>query len=204
MLKAIRLLSCAALLAAASAFSGGAHAVFYNSHFDPIDFLGDGVFEFADSCLLEDGKYTGAECSARLVSAAIDIIEGDPPSGFGHAVFGESFDIIDLRISGGELVGVNTGFIGPSFAGSCTLTSCGPWWIQWSMGAVDPVFLYTGGCSPTDGEFGFVCFPNTEPVATAFDVTFTRISAAPEPGTVALLGCAIAACWAARRRRVTR
>jgi hypothetical protein len=115
------------------------------------------------------------------------------PDGTGHLNFGASTNIVDIVIEGGELVGVDSGLFGPAFTGaSCTGSLCdgAPWWIEWVSNA-DPVFLFMGNCF--EG-----CFPDQTPVATAFNVTFTRV---PEPGTLGLLLGGVGAAWWARRRK---
>lgn len=180
------------------AFGGLANAAFYSSRFDPpgsVSFLGNGLFRLDDACLLVDGPYSAAACNLTLLSATVeltDTISGDT----GHLDFAslmpDTADMFSLIISGGELVGVNTFQIGEAFPFPCTGTLCGdPWWIEWSTTSTDPVFLFTGNCD------GNVCFADQTPLATAFNVTFTRV---PEPGTLVLLVAALAAGGLARRR----
>jgi len=189
-------LSIAAL--AGTLAGGAAHAAFYTSHFDPpgdVTFSGVGTFFVADSCLAAGtGFFDGGECDAQLLGASIDLMMNSTP-GTGHVEFGSSTDIASVIIEGGELVGVNSGLIGPGFADPCTGGACGmPWWIQWQDSSFDPVFLYTGNC---DGD----CRPNQDFVGAAFDVTFTRV---PEPGSLALLGAGLLAATGVRRRRAGR
>jgi hypothetical protein len=192
--------SLATLVTAAALTLGGlANAAFFSSHFDPpgsVSFLGNGLFQLDDACLLVDGTYSAAACNLTLLSATLDLtdtVSGDT----GHldfaALMPDTADMINLTISGNELVGVNTSEIGWAFPSPCTGTLCGdPWWIEWGTStSSDPVFLFTGSC---DGD---ACFADEFPLATAFHVTFTRV---PEPGTLVLLVTALGIGGLARRR----
>lgn len=179
-------------------FALPAAAVFYNSNFDPASFSGTALFEFDDVCLLTNGVHSAGSCHLQLISASADIAD-DGTGGTGHLDFSDltpdSIDMVDLDIEGGTLVGVNTALIGFEFASPCTGTACGvPWWIQWTN-PTDPVNLFSGSCLQIDG---LQCTPDQTPVATAFNVTFTRV---PEPATLVLLLAALAACVTMRRPR---
>jgi hypothetical protein len=207
----------------AGALAGGTvQAALYNSHFDPIDvvsFEGNGRFYVDDGCLLEDGVYTGLACNARLEFADLDLtVEDSPPEAgeTGHVHFGLSTDIDTIIIQDGELAGVNSGQIGPSFALPCTGAVCDtPWWVQWvaplpvgtfaALASIpgDKVNLFAGSCS-TDFVLKATfepCSPDEGPVGVAFDVDFTRI---PEPGSLALLGAGLIVAFGIGRRRAQR
>jgi hypothetical protein len=197
--------------AAATTFAVPANAVVYSSGFDPLSFSGTGFFQFDNHCETDNGgfgTYTQADCNVLFQSASVDMVDKDSfdvTIGTGHLNFGPSTDIDFIYISGGLLVGVDSGLFGPAFTGtSCSGTLCNgdPWWIQWQNSFVtstsDPVFLYTGFC---EGEF---CEPNGTASAIAFNVTFTRQSdgnGAPEPGTLGLILGGVGAAWWARRRK---
>jgi hypothetical protein len=222
----------AVIALAGSLACGTVEAVLYNSHFDPIDvvsFEGNGRFYIRDDCLLlADDVYSGASCDARLEFADLTItVEDSPPDvgSMGQVHFGLSTDIVSIIIQGGELVGVNSGQIGPSFAHSCTGTGivCDtPWWVQWNAPPPPPILtfdslvlasvpgdsvtLFAGNCfseerllTPKATSDG--CTPDDRPVGVAFDVTFTRI---PEPGSLALLGAGLLAAFGVGRRRAGR
>jgi hypothetical protein len=190
--------------AAAAGFAIPANAVVYSSGFDPLSFSGTGLFQFDDGCETANGgfgTYTQAQCNVILQSASVDMVDTDSLNntiGTGHLSFGSSTDIAFIHISGGLLVGVDSGLFGEAFTDACTGTLCNgaPWWIQWENDFVpDPVFLFTGSCP--EG-----CLPNTSPSATAFNVTFIRqTNGAPEPGTLGLILGGVGAAWWARLRK---
>jgi hypothetical protein len=178
-------------------FTGLASARFYDSSFDPpgpLTFSGTGRFYVDDACFAVDGSHLAAACNLTLISATVDMSNGTDTAHLDFlSILPNTLDMIDLFISGGELVGVNTNAIGFVFPGPCTGTLCGdPWWVQWGFTVdIDPVYLYTGNC---DGE---ECFRNEQSSATAPNVTFTRV---PEPGTLALLLGALGIGGLMRRR----
>ena len=124
----------------ALAFAGFANGALFGSHYDPLSFIGDALFQFDDACLA-DGTYTGTACNAQLLSATFDMSDGIPGD-IAHFDFSPvlpSSLINNFVVSGGQLVGVNTAAIGPDFAQSCPFAGCtGPWWIQWFYTPADP------------------------------------------------------------------
>lgn len=191
----------------AFALAGLAQAVIFNSHFDPLTFVGDGQFQFDDSCLAEDGFYSGDSCSATLLSAVIDVSDG--VGGTAHVDFGPllpSTAVLSIEIQGGTLVGVETDWIGFAFGSPCTGDLCGaPWWIRWTNPEADPVELVTGSCTSDYALISFVkftplnCQMDLQTTTIADNVTFTRV---PEPGTLLLVAGGLFAAW--RSRRATR
>jgi len=184
--------------AAVAIFAVPANAVVYSSGFDPLSFSGTGFFQFDTACESVDGVYTQAECNVIFLGATVDLVETAPP-GTGQLAFGSSTNIVDIIISGGLLVGVDSGLFGPSFISTCSGSLCSntdPWWIQWESNFFDPVNLFTGNCF--EG-----CFPDQTPIAIALNVTFTRLTdgVAPEPGTLGLILGGVGAAWWARRRK---
>jgi hypothetical protein len=184
--------------AAVAIFAVPANAVVYSSGFDPLSFSGTGFFQFDTACESVDGVYTQAECNVIFLGATVDLVETAPP-GTGQLAFGSSTNIVDIIISGGLLVGVDSGLFGPSFISTCSGSLCSntdPWWIQWESNFFDPVNLFTGNCF--EG-----CFPDPTPIAIALNVTFTRLTdgVAPEPGTLGLILGGVGAAWWARRRK---
>jgi len=197
----------------ALAFGGFANAALFGSHFDPLSFIGDALFQFDDACLA-DGTYTGTACNAQLLSATFDMSDGIPGdiAHFDFSPLLPSSLINNFVVSGGQLVGVNTAAIGPDFAQSCPFAGCaGPWWIQWFYTPADPsqnllasntVALYTGECF-SDFTLDSVdpCSRNEQSSAVANDVTFSRV---PEPGTVLLVVAGLLAAGVVRRRTTSR
>ena len=200
--KALRILLGALAAGAIVIFAAPASAVHYTSGFEPLSFFGTGLFQFDDSCLTANGgngTYTGAQCNVSLLSVTASLNNTDPPVGTGQLDFApvlpDSGDIIDIIISNGTLVGVNTDPIGFVFPSPCTGDVCGtPWWIEWDSFSdpVNQVLLFTGSC---DGE---ECFRNELPSGSTFNVTFNRV---PEPGTLGLIIGGVGAAWVARRRK---
>jgi len=197
--KGLRGCIVALATAAAAILAGPAGAVHYSSGYDPTIFSGTGLFQFDDACLATDGVKSGASCNASLISNITTITSPGTGTLNFAPLLPDSVDIIDIVISGGTLVGVDTNLIGFVFASPCTGAACGvPWWIQWVSNQdfpfVDPqVNLFTGSCF--EG-----CFPDETPSGTAENVVFTRVEV-PEPGTLGLLIGAIGAGWFVRRRR---
>jgi len=200
--RAFRTFLVALATGAVAIFAAPASAVHYTSGFEPLSFFGTGLFQFDDSCLTANGgngTYTGAECNVSLLSVTANLNNTDPPVGTGELNFApvlpDSGDILDIIISGGTLVGVDTNPIGFVFPSPCTGNLCGtPWWIQWNSFSdpVNEVLLFTGSCE------GDECFRNQSATGSTFNVTFTQV---PEPGTLGLIVGGIGAAWFARRRK---
>jgi hypothetical protein len=196
--KTLRILLGALATGAVAIFAAPASAVHYTSGFDPlgaVTFSGTGLLQFDDSCLNADGLYSAAACNLVLLSASLDMTDTGS-SDIAHLDFApvlpDSTDMVDLIISGGTLVGIDTGLIGPVFVTDDGSSLFGPWWLQWQS---DPVFLFTGGCTFVESQ---VCTPNEFSSGEATNVTFTRV---PEPGTLGLILGGIGAAWFARRRK---
>ena len=199
--RALRMFLGALASAAVAIFAVPANAVVYSSAFDPLSFSGTGLFQFDNHCETDNagsGVYTQAECNVILLSASVDLVE-TAPDGTGQLSFGSSTNIDAIVISGGLLVGVDSGLFGFAFISSGTGSLSGntdPWWIQWESDFFDPVNLFTGNCF--EG-----CFPDQTPIAIALNVTFTRLTdgVVPEPGTLGLILGGVGAAWWARRRK---
>jgi len=192
-------------VALAAGFALPAQAVFFSSNFDPlgpVSFTGSGLFQFDDACLASDGFYSASDCHLQLVHADANVTD-DGAGGTANVHFGSNTaSMVDLIISEGTLVGIDTNLIGPAFTSDCTpQTGCTTidWWIQWSSGFEptlesldDPVFLGRG-CDIENGCDTFGVAPT---------VTYTRVSSVPEPATLPLLLGALGLVWFARRRRL--
>jgi hypothetical protein len=183
-LRALRIFLGALATGAMAIFAVPASAVQYTSGFDPlgaVTFSGTGLFQFDNVCLNADNLYLAADCNLVLLAASLDMTDTGS-SNTAHLDFApvlpDSTDMVDLIISGGTLVGIDTGLVGPVFVSDVSSSLFGPWWLQWQTG-IDPVFLFTGGCTFTlESE---VCTPNEFSSGEATNVTFTRV---PEPGTL--------------------
>ena len=192
-----------------------AHGAVYNSVFDPVDFSGTATFDVADSCLTGSGfvSNNGDPCTVTWLDAHVTLTDGPNSASL---VFGPplpSASVVEnIFVQGGELMGVNSEAIGPAFvfaSGDPDLD--GPWWIEYSFSldalnvAQDGAFglgivlLYHGTCTPTDIG-GPICVRDNDPTAVAQVLSFTRVTAVPEPGTLALLLAALAAGVSAQRR----
>lgn len=209
-MKIIRTSLASVVTVFALAFAGFANAALFGSHFDPLGFVGDGLFKFDDACLA-DGTYTGTACNVQLLSASLDLTNAPlvgPATGTAHFDFTPvlpSTAIFDIVVSGGVLVGVDSDVFGGVFSTSCTGDLCDgqPRWIQWFTDS-NRVALYTG-CQSTNfvGRLSVAeadstdCSPNTDNPVIADTVTFTRI---PEPGTLFLIAGALIAAGLSRRR----
>jgi hypothetical protein len=198
--------------ALALAFTGVCHGALFNSHFDPVEFFGDGQFQLDDACLVANGGfgiYSGAECHVSLLSAVVDITRDGDHGLLDFAAVLPSTAIFDIQIADGALVGVNTDWIGWTTPGGCDGNLCDTqWWIRWTNPLpgilADPVQIAT--CAPVTAPLRIVaksssadaCDLDETTAVTAYDVTFTRV---PEPGTLLLLAGGLFAGWQVRRRR---
>jgi hypothetical protein len=206
--------------------AGTGQAALFNSHFDPLAFVGDAQFQIDDACLARvDGFYT--DCNPVFLGAQIDITDYAADLitvlGTAHVDFVPPLDyaaIYGVAIAGGTLVGLNTGLIGSAYGSDCSdsLSCDTAWWLQWAYSGrtdtsslINAVGLYEGcgqapieirsflKSGPTSGDDA-PCYPppGAELQAVATTVTFTRI---PEPGTLVLAATGLWAGWQARRRR---
>ena len=207
--------------AAAAALAGGnAGAVVYSSTFDPPNFSGTATFDVSQSCLdmnpgpgpaLQVGN-DGDSCTVTWLTATVTFQDA-PGLTFNYShLLPDSGIVSSIWVQGGELVGVESGLLGPRISGSSDTSHTpfhGPWWIQYRFAppsdlsefgppssgdfGLGVVYLYTGEC--TEG-----CAPFSDPEETAHVETFTRVTPVPEPGSLALLLAALASACCARRR----
>jgi len=183
--------------------AGQSGAVVYKGTFDPLDFKGEFFVAVAGACLVLAPPdpylvvYPTNSCNASLTptmtSLHVDLLD--------EATQGvlASFDFPSLGttlssfvVSAGEVIGVNTPFIGiGSYLGDT-------YWVRFLTGplaSLDPrVQLYTGTCGVTDPEPDCILVDRTE--------TFAMTRVVAEPGTLALLALALAGALTLGRRRL--
>jgi hypothetical protein len=175
-----------ALAALALAVGGRpAQAGIWDATYDPLlEFAGTAVLNVPDPCLsVPDGLHSGG-CGIQVISNVTTA-----PFALNFAAALPSSNILSYVVVGGQLVGVETGIIGPVLGPSET-----EYWFQFLTSFNNTVVsnvanLYTD-CS--DNE----CSTTAQ---TTSGVTFTR-QTTPEPGSLGLLLGALGAGWWARRR----
>jgi hypothetical protein len=175
-----------ALLGAIALAGGGnaAQASLWDATYDPPEFVGTAVFNVPDACLsVTDGLHTGG-CGIQVTSNVTTA-----PFAINFAATLPSTDVLSYVVVGGQLVGVETGIIGPVDVSETD------YWFQFltsfNNNAVSNVAnLYTD-CS--DNE----CSTTAQ---TTSGVTFAR-QTTPEPGSIGLILGAFGAGWLARRRK---
>jgi hypothetical protein len=203
-----RLLAGAAVAAAVAFPAVDSGAVVYSSSFDPPNFSGVATFDVADACLVTDGVKTNGVggCTITWLTAEVTFQDISHTFDYSH-LLADSGIVSEILVSGGDLAGVRSGVLGPAFVSGFGSPYDGPWWIQYdhpALGSSDfigvmqeglgVVHLFTGDC---EGEF---CDRNDTPSETADVHTFTRVTAVPEPGTIALILAALTGGWWTRRR----
>lgn len=217
----IQTLAGAAIVAALGLPGGDANAtsVRYQTRYDPPSFVGNATFDVDDACFLgPDGFRTpGGACTPSWLSAEITLNDDSPVDSrtFDYSAFLPSDNlIINIFIAGGELIGVNTGLLGPVELTDSNPDFDGPWWIAfgYSPSDADPEFgtgngivdLFSGACF-NFGQ-GRVCEASDTPTDRAIDEGFTRLAhvdepgRVPEPGTLSLILGALGGAWLVRRR----
>ena len=223
--RTIRMSLGALAAAAVVTFGGTAHASFYDSDFDPFFFSGTARFQVADNCLSSNGEHF-----ANVVGCSPVDMEASPTptifldDGLGHTTTlnftgftTDSADMVKLAVIGNTFVGIDTNKIG-GFAAVNPTFFPGFYFFQFQyVPHYSSSFLTTdspiafgslGTLISVDNSvllFGCALNNSSDPSCTlkdtAFNVTFTRVAAAPEPGTLGLLLGAVGAGWWARRRK---
>ncbi len=201
---------------------GGRWDPLFGPNDDGLYWSGVANFTIPDSCLT--GTFTGSgsvfvsSCSSgamAFVDATVTLSRGTLSETLVYTSgFVNGMEIKDID-GANAVVGIDTGLIGPEFAGN-PLIYQGPFWIFFQPGAVDPVFGQEGTC--TDFPAGCIENPNkiSDPAFLTITTTcgplpdcnptfYTREFAEPgavipEPGTMGLVLGALGA-WLARRRR---
>lgn len=216
MSNVIARIASGALVATAMLFSGGTQAAAYQGRFDPIEFQGIATFEIPDTCVTFTGFIDAGSSGCGIVDFLNADVEnhGAPPV-TGTIHFGPQADVgTQLQWFEGQLVGIDTDFIGPAngtgifsnpdgyllrfqvgdiFCTDCDLRVASSLAAQ-SLDALD----YTPG-TVLLFACGFGCDGKEQVGDPAIQDPFVRL--APEPGSLALIGGALVAGWATRRRR---
>lgn len=197
------------LLLTAAAAQGAIYSGKFHPEGDGVDFpgfTGTALFTVDDNCI-DNGSgffFTGGSgCGpAFMTSATVNLFDPsdtDPLPDEDRVDFftlSGLFPLIGVLVDNGEVVGVDTGLMGPAFgAGYLThWSSTTPFWLQFQSGCLGPE--PQSGCF-TDPAFIYMG-ENQIQSAPANDLTFQRV---PEPGTLALVLGALGLGGLARRWR---
>lgn len=196
------------------------NAARYTGTFDPettqYKWSGTHEFDVGNACLSSNGwkaandPYTN-DCAVALTGGSLTVLDkiANVQETIDFSGITPNFNIWGIYVEGNELAGVDSDLIGQLFFDTDPLDDF-EWWLRWESGKaptadyqanedggfygysytqnlIDPVYL--SRC--TDDE----CI---QPTGPADIVTFTRV---PEPGSLGLVGAALAGVWLARRRR---
>lgn len=225
MLKATLAKRLAALLltvTGALAVPGQASAALFVGDFDPafglafpnLGFRGQGTFFVPDTCLGMNGVVTNSACPGISVTSAFvnyyDTRSTPPPPTLvsqGYVFPPPNVPLIDVRLLGGNLLGVDSGTIGPQFVNVPDTMTVDPTdsllfgntWLRFQ----DLISVGDEGALP--GAFLFACSgrecglnSTTQSNPAFFRNGFTRV---PEPDTVGLVLTALVIAGLVRRRR---
>jgi hypothetical protein len=219
MLKSTMARGLAALLLGAMAVlatGGNARAAVFVGSFDPafgplipnLGFRGQGTFFIPDACLSLTGFVTFADCPGMsITSGFIDFYDTrstpPPPTLVSQSYVPPPQDLIEILLSGGNLLGVETDAIGPKFVDvpdtfvEGRSIFAGNTWLEFQDGHLfdgqgNPAGAYLLAC-PGDG-----CGVSNANRSNTAITTFTRV---PEPGSIGLVVTALAIVAFVRRRR---
>lgn len=215
MSKAFARLAGGVLATAATVFVASAQAgVVYRGAFDPASYQGIATFDVAPDCVPGSGftGFTFPDDTCGSVDFVSGTVTNDPSApSTGTLQFGFQSDVATaLRWEAGVLIGLDTFLIGPQASITGDFFDNPPYFLQFSAGSSDggiglsDIVLQQSGTPPTvqlfectNSELEFSCTPFD---GTADQFPYQVVSI-PEPGSLALIGFAMVAGWAARRRR---
>jgi hypothetical protein len=209
--------------AVAAAFGGVAHAGFYGDNFDPPFFSGGVTFEIGDNCKsIGNGVQTAntAFCNpVRLVATPAPVVTLNDGTHTSTLVFDgvpNLADMTDVAVIGGQVVGIDTNFLGGFQAANTTYF---PDWYFIQFGFI-PTYRFTEGVDRDSEWFdGFaddgktlVSVVNTvtlldcphnylSSTCTSYAATTVTFAPVPEPGTLGLILGGLGVAWWGRRRK---
>ncbi|HSS69694.1 MAG TPA: PEP-CTERM sorting domain-containing protein [Casimicrobiaceae bacterium] len=175
-------------------------------------FTGRYIFTIDDNCFtLGNGTFStqgnGACGAATVYSGNVNLYStasDTPPLGSVLGTFDltsnppDFWPIFDVVIFGGQLVGLDTGSMGPNpGTGSYTGTN---FWLEITSGGtpgLDPAFISLDNFVNTISNPGVMVYG---PECTDLATCTVNIPSAPEPGSLGLLFAAFGGAWLARRR----
>lgn len=216
----LRVLLSVIAAAATTFFGSAANAGFYGSNFDPDFFLGSSVFFVPDSCLdpVTPGfqSVNGAEDPCQgvaMTSTSADATDSDGNTA--HLTFAgfDTADITGMVLADSEpfLRGINSDLIPLVCTGAEILCLNFNWFIQFDSGLPQSALTFFSASADSSDAPGLnnsvtlwqLCGECNDPRVfdVANNVTFFKITQAPEPGTLALILGGLGAGWLARKRK---
>ena len=221
--RAIRALFGALITVALFASGSPASAKIVGSGYDPTLFDGIGHFFIPDPpspCLDGNGfelvNLGFTTCNGvKLLDASVNVNDGLGDTA--HLTLpAQSLDIFGIVLDQSApsiVVGVDSALI-PLSASGCAgpVDLCdSSWFIEWisippfhDHPLFNEVVLYRETCQESDSDFSFLSHPRCTKEPFGSPATHVEFTPVPEPGSLFLLGGALAAGWLVRRRKTQR